>query len=255
MKCKICGTNNSSCFKGTILNKYEIKYYQCSKCDFVQTENPYWLDEAYSSPITSSDTGYISRNIFYSKRVSILLFLLFGNKPKVLDFAGGYGVFVRLMRDIGFNFYWDDKYTPNLFSKGHEWDKKSRFDAITLFEVFEHFINPIDEIEGLLKTSKTLIFSTTLYPKPLPSPQNWWYFGLEHGQHTSLYSKKTFYIISENYNLNYYNIGDLHILTNKRISSIKLFLIKLDKLGFHKLIFRLLKSKTWLDHESVKEKP
>ncbi len=41
-----------------------------------------------------------------------------------LDYAGGYGVFTRLMRDIGFDFYWHDPYTQNLFANGFEKDIK-----------------------------------------------------------------------------------------------------------------------------------
>ena len=63
MKCKVCGTLNQACFGGKILGKYDIKYYHCSNCGFVQTEEPYWLDEAYSRSINVSDVGYMMRNI------------------------------------------------------------------------------------------------------------------------------------------------------------------------------------------------
>jgi hypothetical protein len=76
------------------------------------------------------------RNLFFRKRLTILLHLLFGNKAQFVDYAGGYGVFVRLMRDVGFDFQWYDKYTQNLFSAGFEWDETSKVDAVTLFEVF-----------------------------------------------------------------------------------------------------------------------
>jgi len=80
---------------------------------------------------------------------------------------------------------------------------------------------------------------------------DWWYYGLEHGQHVSLYSKKTFLIISKIFKLNYYNIGELHILTNKKICRIRLLLVKMEKFSFHNLIFRFLKSKTWVDHKPL----
>jgi len=251
MNCKICGKENSTCFSSKILKKYSIKYYHCKKCDFIQTEEPYWLDEAYSRSINLSDTGYMSRNIFYSKRVSILLYLMFGKNGVFLDYAGGYGVFVRLMRDIGFNFILDDKYTENLFAGGFEWDKKKKVNAITLFEVFEHFVDPINELENLLTISDTIIFSTDLHPDPIPKPENWGYFGLDHGQHISFYSKNTFNYIADKYNLNYYNDGSFHILTSKTVSKLKLFSTKLSKLGFHHLVKRSLNSKTLEDHATM----
>ena len=172
MKCNICGTENQAYCSERIMGKYDIEYYHCSNCDFVQTEEPYWLEEAYSKSINLSDTGYMARNLSYANRLTILLYLLFGKNGTFLDYAGGYGVFVRLMRDIGFDFNWDDKYTKNMFSSGFEWNQQSRVDSVTLFEAFEHFVEPMIEIENLLKISDTIIFSTDLHPDPLPMPKD-----------------------------------------------------------------------------------
>jgi len=251
MKCKICRTDNQPCFSGKIINKYSINYYHCSNCNFLQTEQPYWFEEAYAQPINISDTGYMARKLFYASRLTVLLYLLFGKNRAFLDYAGGYGVFVRLMRDIGFDFNWDDKYTKNIFSSGFEWNQQSQVDAVTLFEVFEHFVEPISEIENLLKISDTIIFSTDIYPDPIPMPEDWWYFGLDHGQHISLYSKKTFDVISKKFGVNYYNIGSLHILTKKVIPLWKLMATRLSRFGLHKIIATKLDSNTLTDHKLI----
>ena len=120
MTCKICTQQPKQIFKGKILNKYDINYFYCEHCGFLQTEEPYWLEEAYNESINVSDTGYMQRNINLSQKLTILLALFFDKNGKFLDYAGGYGVFVRMMRDIGFDFYWDDKYTTNLFARGFE---------------------------------------------------------------------------------------------------------------------------------------
>lgn len=253
MKCKICNTENKSCFSEKILGKYQIDYYQCSNCRFVQTEEPFWLEEAYLESINLSDTGYMVRNLFYVKRLTILLTLLFGNKGKYLDCAGGYGVFVRLMRDIGFDFYWDDKFTKNLFSVGFEKRKEKGFNAITLFEAFEHFVEPMKEIESLLKISKTIIFSTDLYPQPLPKPTDWWYYGLDHGQHISFYSEDTFEYISRKLGIHYNRVGSLHILSTKDIPKWKLFAVRFSKFGLQILTAKKMKSKTWDDYCKMSE--
>jgi hypothetical protein len=252
MKCKICQLDIKKCFKAKIINKYDIEYFHCLNCDFIQTEDPYWLEEVYEKPINLSDTGYMTRNLYYSKRLTILLPLLFGFKGRYLDYAGGYGVFVRIMRDIGFDFNWDDKYTQNLFSNGFEWNQKDKFHAVTLFEVFEHFVDPIKEIKNLLDISDTIIFSTDIHPNPIPEPDKWWYYGLDHGQHIALYSKQTFLFVANKFNLNYYNIGNLHILTKLSISKWKIYILILSKFGFHKLFEFVLKSKTWEDYFLMK---
>jgi len=248
MNCKICDQKTQQIFKAKILNKYEIDYFYCKHCGFLQTEEPYWLEEAYSESINISDTGYIQRNLMLSDIITILLILFFDKNGKFLDYAGGYGVFVRMMRDIGFDFYWDDKYTTNLFARGFEYQNGDKYEAVTTFESFEHFVNPIDEIESLLKISKNIIFSTELLPDPIPRPEEWWYYGLDHGQHISFYSRGTFAFIANKYGLNYENLGGLHLLTKRKIKSAYLKILKLSKFGLHKLFQIMLKSKTWEDY-------
>lgn len=252
MNCKICDQKTQQIFKAKILNKYEIDYFYCKHCGFLQTEEPYWLEEAYSESINISDTGYIQRNLMLSDIITILLILFFDKNGKFLDYAGGYGVFVRMMRDIGFDFYWDDKYTTNLFARGFEYQNGDKYEAVTTFESFEHFVNPMDEIESLLKISKNIIFSTELLPNPIPKPEDWWYYGLDHGQHVSFYSEKTFEFIAKKYNLNYANLCGLHLLSEKKISILQLKILKLSKFGLHKILKKRLKSKTWGDHEKLK---
>src|SRR5690606_16471461 len=129
-----------------ILNKYTVRYYQCPNCEFVQTESPHWLKEAYDSPMNFTDTGIMVRNQRFSRITASLLVLFFDTKAKFLDFAGGYGVFSRIMRDFGFDFYWDDPYTKNLLSRGFERNADENYQVVTTFESFEHFLDPMAEI-------------------------------------------------------------------------------------------------------------
>ncbi len=49
-------------------------------------------------------------------------------------------MFVRLMRDNGFDFYRSDRQCENLFAKGFEasLDVSPSYELLTAFEVFEH---------------------------------------------------------------------------------------------------------------------
>jgi hypothetical protein len=259
MNCKVCGSEIEKIFNAKIMNKYQIDYFYCQNCGFLQTEEPYWLDEAYKEPITLTDTGYMQRNINLSKLITIILLLFFDYRKKFLDYAGGYGVFVRLMRDIGFDFYWYDKYSQNLFARGFEYDEsmKGEIEAITCIEAFEHFANPIDEIEKMLSISKNIIFTTELLPNPIPKPQDWWYYTLEDGQHISFYSKRTLKFIAKKYGLIYTNYRNIHLFTNRKINPLLLKMVILSyKLELQKLIVKLkgLKNKTWHDFEVLRRR-
>ena len=103
-------------------------------------------------------------------------------------------------------------------------------------------------VDNLLKISDTIIFSTDIDPDPVPMPKDWWYYGLEHGQHIDFYSATTFEYIANQFGLNYYNIGSLHIIIKKTIPIWKLIVVRLSRLGLHKVLAKRLDSKTWADH-------
>ena len=223
MNCHICSQATYPFAQEILLEKYAVQYFQCTACGFVQTEAPYWLEDAYSDAINDSDIGMISRNSLLSKLVRAIILAFFDSNKIFLDYGGGYGIFVRMMRDYGFNFYLFDKFCENIFAKGFSIDTgiNDQYELITAFEVFEHLINPIGDIEHILKHSKSILFSTTLLPESNPKPGEWWYYGTEHGQHISLYSRRSLLVIAERFDLNLYSDGCfLHLLTNKKISSL-----------------------------------
>ena len=249
MKCKVCNSVIVKVFSAGMLHKYEVSYFLCSECGFLQTENPFWLKEAYSRPVNPEDTGYLARNINFSKKLTILFCLFFNKDARFVDYAAGYGVLVRLMRDIGFDFYWADKYTENLFAKGFEWqDGWPKAELVTAFECFEHFVQPMEEIENLLSLSDSIVFSTEILPKPLPQPDAWWYYGLDHGQHISFYTNDTLEYIANKFGLKYYSSRDFHILTKtNNLSNAMLKILKLERFGLHRIFQRGMRSKTWGD--------
>lgn len=225
MNCNICSHISNKLFSKKILGKYDVNYYQCTNCNFIQTDEPFWLSEAYSSAITLSDIGLFSRNIYFTE-ISTAMLRICGFDPtkKYLDYGAGYGVYVRMMRDNGFNFYWSDEYCENLYTKKFSADlsiPKKEYELVTAFEVFEHLVNPIKEIEKLLQYTDSILFSTLLTNSANTSIDNWWYLAPEHGQHVALYNKKTLHYIADKYKLRLYtNNSSLHLLTKKKLNSL-----------------------------------
>jgi len=240
LKCKICEAKSRAVFKGRVLNKYEIQYFNCPSCGFTQTEEPYWLEEAYSDAISVSDTGVMARNLALSKMAKLVLSFVSDKQGKFLDFGGGYGIFTRMMRDIGFDFYWYDKFAHNLVARGFEGkiDSDLKYEAITSFENFEHLLNPLEDIETMLGLSDTVLFSTELMPSDLPQPEKWWYYCLEHGQHISIFSQKSLEYIANKNGFKFISNGStLHMFTKKSISP-KIFVLTkiIIKLGLDRFI-------------------
>lgn len=219
--CNICNHDSRALFQAKVLYKYEVQYYQCTHCGFIQTEEPHWLAESYSSAITDLDLGYVTRNIFFGTITAKLLKRSFDRKGAFLDYGGGYGMFVRLMRDKGFDFYREDKYCTNLFADQFDvMDAGSpkRFELLTAFEVFEHLEDPYRDIERMFSFSDSILFSTELQPQPtFSSVEDWWYFSPEVGQHVAIYSAKALEEIAKKYNCQVYSAQNrLHLLTKKK---------------------------------------
>lgn len=240
MHCKICDSISEKRFEGLILGTYAASYYACTSCGFLQVQEPTWLEEAYRCPINACDTGILHRNERLRESVSVLLYHFFDPKLSYLDFAGGYGIFTRLMRDVGFDFYWMDKYTENVFAKGFEY-RSQPVGAVTAFEVLEHLADPVAELQKMLSLSRNLIFTTQLLPDPVPSPHEWWYYGIEHGQHISFYTRNSLERLAERFGLQYYSFRDLHVMTDRQLPRLRL---KLAQKSLRKLrLFERLRKK------------
>jgi hypothetical protein len=241
-------------FRAVLRKRYPVAYFKCNLCGYLCTEAPYWLEEAYHSPINPSDTGILQRNARMAKLASTILFLLHGRKGRFVDYAGGYGLLTRMMRDIGFDFYWYDPKCQNLFARGFEYGAGAdTFELATCFEVFEHFIDPVTETGKILEISRAILFSTDLLPDPLPGPDDWWYYGLDHGQHVSFYTVPALRRIAGKYGMNLYSDGGgIHLMTKRRLSRGEFAaFVGLGHLGFAGIVRRMMKSRTKDDMRNV----
>ena len=221
MICRICKSTTTQFGETLLLAKYTAKYFCCGKCGFLQTEEPYWLEEAYSEAICRQDVGAMSRNELNAALTSGTLAMLFPRTQKALDFGGGHGVFVLMMRDRGFDFYWRDLYAANHFARGFEYDPRERYDFLTAFEVLEHFVDPMSELDVLMAASDNVFVSTLTVPEPTPKLGSWWYYVPSSGQHISFYARQTLEYIARKFGRHLQTTGAYHLLTKTPCSSVR----------------------------------
>jgi hypothetical protein len=251
MNCRICKGVISAPFSSAELFSKRIDYFECGLCGYVQTEEPSWMDQAYASPINSCDTGIMVRN---QQNVGIVLATLRTIRIKqgcVVDCAGGYGVLVRLLRDYGVDALWTDPYCKNLFAIGFE-HAAEKSDLVTAFEAFEHFIDPPSEMEKMLSIAPNVLISTKIIPSPTPAFKEWWYYGLDHGQHIGFFRVETFEYLAKKFGKFLVTDGsNYHLFTELPVSSI-IWRIKIKLAQRWPILFtKGLKSKTWNDFEKL----
>lgn len=253
MTCRICGGGTTKAFTATILGHLSTHFHTCAGCGFLQTDPPHWLDEAYTDAVSAIDTGIMQRNLRMANLSSLIIAQFFNPTARFLDCAGGYGILVRLMRDLGFDFVWADRYCQNLIARGFEHHEGSTYELASCFEAFEHFPDPMTEIEAILSLAPNILFSTLVLPQPVPEP-SWWYYSLDHGQHVSFYAVRTLFHIARRFGKHYATNGvDLHLFSDKRIN-VQTFR-DLCKIADEHLTFTLsgrLPSKTWDDHLAMR---
>ncbi|WP_223910739.1 class I SAM-dependent methyltransferase [Geobacter sp. AOG1] len=205
------------------MGKYEGHFLRCLSCGFLFADNPIWLDEANSTAINVTDLGLVGRNIWFANIARSVVFYLFDSNGKFLDYGGGTGLFTRLMRDAGYDWYWYDKFCLNIFAEGFSADMGSglRYELLTAAELFEHLVDPVQTLSELNNLSENILFTTQLLPENPPRLDAWWYYGLEHGQHVSFFSRKSLQILAESSGLIMKSNGNnLHLFCRKNMPNL-----------------------------------
>ena len=236
MNCHLCNAPTRAHFTATVLRKYEAVYHYCEACDHLFVNEPAWLEEAYSEALATEDTDVATRNVFTALRLAAIDYLALGERGEgtYTDVAGGYGLLTRLMRDLGFNYFWSDQYAENLFARGFEYDAaQGACQAVSAIEVLEHTLNPLDFIEHTLAghQSDTLIFTTEVFADNTPPlADDWGYYAFDTGQHIAFFSRQGLTRLARRLGMTYYPLGRLHVFSRKSLPRWKL------KLASHKLL-------------------
>ena len=189
--CRVCSSRVREVFRKVVLEKHLVRYFQCAACDFLATEPPWWLAEAYTEALMGlRDVGMVQRNLWVAEVASRFIFEHLDPARAFVDYGAGTGLLVRLMRDRGLDFRYHDPYARNLFARLFEapasrgGDKK--YELLTAIEVIEHSPDPLVEVRKMLALSDTILFTTQLQPSGEHDLEHWDYLFPEAGQHVGI---------------------------------------------------------------------
>lgn len=197
--CRLCGATAAPVCVQRVLRRYEARYFHCSSCDLIQTQDPIWLEEAYTAEGPSLDTGAIQRTTMNVELVrAVAAILTVCPWEPCVDYGAGPGILVRAMRDLGYDFRWHDLYAQNFFASGFEANVDHCHRLLTAFEVWEHLDNPVAGLDAMFSPRHDLLLISTFLHQG-GHRENWWYYVPETGQHVAFYSRRTMEFIAHRF--------------------------------------------------------
>lgn len=224
INCRLCDAPAEWRFSLDLISRHSVQYYECTNCGSLQTEPPYWLDEAYAnSNLARLDTGAAQRNL--TNLGAILSWVKIAGIRTVVDIGGGDGLFCRLLRDYGVDARLEDRYAANTYAQGFDDGPRIAPVLFTAFEVLEHYSTPKDDLAGLFETRpESVIVTTALYTGQGP---DWWYLTPDSGQHVFFYTRHAMKLIGDRFGYDVSFAGNYTIFNRPgRIGSAQLAVAK-----------------------------
>jgi SAM-dependent methyltransferase len=219
--CPVCGGAcspldpvdfNKSCdeAKGKFLSfaGIPVRYAVCGDCGFCfAPEFASWTleefeERIYNDEYVSVDSDYLDVR---PRANAANLISMFGDRAQAirhLDYGGGNGLLVQLLRESGWQSVSYDPFVDRNTLVG----QLGQFDLITAFEVFEH-VPDVQELMSILRSLLALnglvLFSTLLSDGNIHPGQDldWWYASPRNG-HIALFSRQSLAILAQRHGLN-----------------------------------------------------
>jgi len=186
--CRLCDNEAKFSLKKRILRKYDVEYFHCQVSGALQTEEPYWLEEAYAPINEKFDAGQFIRCLHNAAFLNSLISQLNYSSEILIDYGCGSGLTERILRDIRLNAYGYDTYAIPSLLMGFQAQTLDGASIINLCKVAEYFLNPKASFKHIFSCKLNVVVQTGIFDKPNESCA---YLAPEHGQHIFFYTEKT----------------------------------------------------------------
>ncbi|HXN10947.1 MAG TPA: methyltransferase domain-containing protein [Steroidobacteraceae bacterium] len=226
--CRLCGGALAKRFDHLVLGRHRIDYLRCEACGSLQTEMPYWLTEAYDSPLAAIDTGAVERCLRCQAAI-VATARIFGLRGRVLDFGGGAGLLCRLLRDAGLDAWLCDKYAEPVYAPAFALPLSALHPGgialLSAIEVFEHCADPASELGALFDLRPDVLFAST---EPYRGEgASWWYLNASAGQHVFFYTTQALVLLAQRHEYHYFGAGSFHVYSRSPPSPLQHALLRL----------------------------
>ena len=225
--CRLCGGETAPAFDGVVLGRHRVQYLRCLTCASLETETPHWLHDAYAdgeatANLAEADTGAAQRNLQTWAGTMVVAGLL--GLRNIVDFGGGDGLLVRLLRDHGLNAFVSDEYAAATYARGFTRPDFARPDLVTAFEVIEHFADPAANLAQIFGGQpRAVLLSTLVYDG---QGADWWYLAPHGGQHVFFYSERGLQLIAERYGYVLVRAGFYTLFVRPEMMGVKVRAVK-----------------------------
>lgn len=191
------------------LAKIPVYYSLCNVCGFCFAPDllAWTLDEfqrqIYNDQYIHVDPDYIEKRPQANAASLCSMFGCLPSSVRHLDYGGGNGLLMRLLRESKWNSF---SYDP-FVDRDTNVKQLGKFELITAFEVFEHVPDVqelMSDLCSLLSPDGLILFSTLVSDGNIRPNQrvNWWYASPRNG-HISLFSKKSLAILAKHSGFNF----------------------------------------------------
>ncbi len=213
--CKICGSKNVINYKHPT---FDMLFHECRDCEVIYKDEKNRISLKDELDVYNLHENTID-NIGYVNYLSNFVDATLASRLKtghILDFGSGPNPVLKYILETKYNYKVD---IYDYFYHEDEAVFKSKYDAITSTEVFEHLWEPkeiLDKLYSSLKPNGILAIMTLFHPKDQIEFFDWFY--IRDPSHVTFYTPKTFEMLGKMYGFTVIDTNHYRYITLKKIS-------------------------------------